>query len=189
MKNLGLNESGRLVTVAPVAKPRVVALAGLPGAGKTTIATQLSRRHGFTVISRDSTKRALFGRHDVGHEQNDIAFRAILEAVPVLISYSLAVVVDGMPFDRVGQMEDLERVVHGIRLIPILVDTPVDVAQRRLVPADKDGPSDRTPELVSQISASFRSIPETWHRLDGTLEASLNADRIASLHDGRGGPL
>lgn len=158
----------------------VVVLAGLPGAGKTTIADQLRERHGYTVLSRDAVKRALFGFDDVGEQQNAIAFDAMLRALPVLVRLHRNVVVDGMPFDKEGQSERVTEVLGPEHLTFVFVDTPLEVAKARLSVPDPSGPADRGPELVTRIAQGFRLIPVNWRRINGVAEPSANADTIAS---------
>ncbi len=158
----------------------VVVLTGVPGAGKTTIATRLRTDHGFTLLSRDSVKRALFGNDDVGDTQNDIAFGAMLQAVKLLSQLRRNVVVDGMPFDKEGQAEAIESALGPDGVTFFFVDTPIEEAMSRLSTPDPHGPADRTPELVMSIAKTFRPIPPSWQRIDGCDAASKNADFIAS---------
>lgn len=147
----------------------VVALAGLPGAGKTTIANVLGQTQHIQVLSRDNIKRVLFGQFDFGILQNSIAFDVLCKSVPVLAQYVKVLVIDGMTFGVDHQMERLELVVassNGI-VIPVMVEIDVEVAKKRLKVIDPKSPADRTPELVQQVAESFRSVPDTWHLING----------------------
>jgi len=157
----------------------VVALAGLPGAGKTSIAHELHKRYGFYVLSRDTIKRALFGVHDVGEIQNNVAFGAMLNALPALVDLKIPVVIDGMPFDRKGQSESIELTIRDNGVLFVFVDTPIVEAQRRLAVPDPSGPADRNPDLVVRIATGFRTMPHEWIQINGTKKPSANADTIA----------
>lgn len=156
----------------------VVGLAGLPGAGKTTIAQELRRRHGFSVLSRDTVKRALFSDHDVGEIRNNIAFEAMLNALPALVDLKIPVVIDGMTFSHEGQSESVELVLRDNGVLFVYVDTPIVEAQRRLTVPDPSGPANRNPELVTRIATNFRTIPHEWLRINGTEDPSFNSETI-----------
>lgn len=156
----------------------VIGLAGLPGAGKTTIAQELRRRHGFSILSRDTVKRALFSDHDVGEIVNSIAFGAMLNALPALVDLKVPVVIDGMPFSHEGQSESVELVLRDNGVLFVFVDTPIVKAQRRLSVPDPSGPVNRNPELVTRVATDFRTIPHEWLRINGTEDPSFNAETI-----------
>lgn len=146
----------------------VIILAGLPGAGKSNLATRLADRSSYLILSRDTIKRALFGKWDVGQVQNDYAFSTLLEVLPIALTLAPGIVVDGLPFSRLGQAELVEEVVKecGALSKVIFLDCDVRTAAARLSHADPRGPDNRTPALVSRVAKEFREIPEHWIRVD-----------------------
>ena len=59
----------------------IIVLAGLPGAGKSSLAARLADRSGYSILSRDTIKRALFGKLNVSPAQNDHAFSVLLDSL------------------------------------------------------------------------------------------------------------
>jgi len=163
--------------------PVCIALAGVPGAGKTTLALTLSEATGAPVLSRDSIKRAAFGPgFDVGTEQNEAAFEMVKRALEIFLTHGRSSIIDGCTFRSQPAMEEVEAVCRRsptCRCVPVFLDCPPSVAAERLrTPESADGPADRTPSLVAAVHTSFRQIPLHWLRLDGTALPSAN---VASL--------
>ena len=112
-----------------------IALAGLPGAGKTTLANEWCRITGAHLLSRDAIKRAAFGSTlDVGTEQNEVAFTALKAALPIILRSGRSVIIDGCTFAKMGLMEDVEAICASshARCIPVLVHCPAELAAQRL---------------------------------------------------------
>ncbi|WP_276973969.1 AAA family ATPase [Ferrimicrobium acidiphilum] len=161
----------------------VIALAGLPGSGKTSIANAIATISPMHILSRDRIKRCLFGTHDAGIPQNVIAFDAICNAVPVLGQLARPFVIDGMTFGTDGQMERLQSIVeneNGI-VLPIFVEVDIELAKRRLEIPNPLEPVDRNPTLVDRVFKSFRTVPDNWYRLDGSEPPDDNASTILAL--------
>jgi len=146
----------------------VIVMVGLPGSGKTTAATWLAERLNFVLISRDEIKRVLFGYHDVGVPQNAHAFRVMKNALTLGLDISPGIILDGMPFSREGQVEDIAEICeeYGARVIPIVLQCTVEVAARRLSSPDLSGPRDRDGDLVERVARDFRAIPKMWKLVD-----------------------
>ena len=149
-------------------------LIGLPGSGKTAVASWLADQTDSIIISRDTIKRALFGRHDVGVSQNALAFEVMKMAIPVSTTLAQLVILDGMPFSRVGQVEAVRDIAatNGIESIPVFLDCSIESAQDRLQIVDPEGPYDRDADLVSRVADEFREIPSSWLRVNA--DNSLN---------------
>lgn len=149
-------------------KPRVLALMGLPGAGKTTLAVALSRRLGWEIVSRDAIRKAMFRPCTYSEEEKRAANRATFQAVVRNVFAGKDSIVDGMTFSRPGQLEELaaEVVAHGGRLLPVFLDCPVRVAQERVEQARDEKqamPADRDAQLVIRVAERFRDPP--WDAL------------------------
>lgn len=161
-------------------RPVVVALAGLPGSGKTTVARSLEQSLGAHVLSRDSIKRVLFGKHDVGDRKNELAFDVLMRALPLALEDWNLVVVDGMTFRRFGDMEHLEEsLVNMANLLICHIKVSPELAAARLSVSDPDSPGNRTASLVNTVASSFRKIPPHWIEFDGGKPVSVVVEAIS----------
>ncbi|MDQ3850763.1 MAG: AAA family ATPase, partial [Actinomycetota bacterium] len=91
--------------MADRAAPVVVALMGLPGAGKTTLADALAPRIPARTVSRDVIRAAMFRPCDFSEAEKQAAFAAVVHAVAVNGELRRSTVVEGMPFSRDGEFE------------------------------------------------------------------------------------
>jgi adenylylsulfate kinase len=89
----------------------LIAMAGLPGTGKSTIAARLADALGGVVLSKDVVRAALFPPPalDYSREQDDVAMAAVYAAAGYILRTSpgRAVVLDGRTFTRAYQIRDL----------------------------------------------------------------------------------
>jgi len=150
----------------------IVALIGLPGAGKSTVARVLERRLGLRRVCRDTIRAAMFPRCEYSFVEKRAAFRTVLLALEINCLLGEPSVIDGMTFSR---REDYDQIValadaHGFDVLPLLIDCPPDVARERIAhdlalahPAE-----DREPELVDIVARRFDAPPAAAIRLDAT---------------------
>ena len=111
----------------------LVALAGLPGTGKSTIAAGLRDALGAVVLNKDEVRAVLFPPPvlDYSAEQNDIAMRAIYAAAARILQTHPAqtVLLDGRTFLRGYQLRDLHALAATVgqpaRLIECVCDDEI----------------------------------------------------------------
>ncbi len=89
----------------------LVAMAGLPGTGKTTLATRLAAELGGIVLSKDTVRAALFPPPvlDYSREQDDLAMASVYAAAAFLrmSQPNVSVFLDGRTFLKSYQISDL----------------------------------------------------------------------------------
>jgi predicted kinase len=151
----------------------VVALMGLPGSGKTTLAEALAPRIPARTVSRDAVRAAMFRPCSFSDAEKAAAFTAVLQAIAVNCQLGHSTVVDGMPFSRAGEFEAVSRASgeHGCRAIPVLCSVSVDEARRRVRrqrDASEPVPEDRDDDLVLDVAKRFRPLPEGTIVIDTT---------------------
>jgi predicted kinase len=112
----------------------LIAMAGLPGAGKSTLAACLEKELRAVVLDKDRVRAALFPPRVLNYSavQNDIAMAAIYRAAGAILRADpgLAVVIDGRTFLRASQIDDLLALGVPVHVIECVCDE--GIARRRL---------------------------------------------------------
>jgi predicted kinase len=170
--------------------PVVIALMGLPGSGKTTVAERVVRARDLSLVSRDAIRAAMFRPCRFTEQEKQAAYRALLLAVAACLELGRSCVVEGMPFSRASEVDELRKLAQraGARFMPVFLDCPVEVAQAR---AHRDrlaqgrSPDDRDERLVARVAERFEAPPSDALRLDATTPPELIAkavlDRLEQL--------
>src|SRR5688572_28821545 len=167
--------------------PVVVALVGLPGAGKSIVAHHLVRELGLRLVSRDAIRAAMFPdcRYTITEKRG--AFRAVLTAIEVNAALGASSVVDGMTF---AKRSDLDRVAEacrrcGARLVALWLDVPPHVARARVAADAARGAhvaADRDAALVDRVLREFETPGEDVMPIDASGDAeSVNAAVLAAV--------
>jgi len=140
----------------------LIALAGLPGAGKSTLARALAAELGAPVFDKDTVRAALFGpdRIEYSREQDDLCWELTLRAA----AWELArrrpacAILDGRTYCRAGQVEALRTFAAraGLRLLLVECTCGEAAACERLAgdaAAGRHPAADRGPELHRRLRA------------------------------------
>ncbi|HEY3787452.1 MAG TPA: AAA family ATPase, partial [Urbifossiella sp.] len=86
----------------------LIAMAGLPGTGKSTLAARLAEKLGGVVLCKDVVRARLFPVVDYSREQDDRTMRAIYaEAWRIIRMEKRPVIIDGRTFSKAYQVRDL----------------------------------------------------------------------------------
>lgn len=116
----------------------LIALAGLPGTGKSTLAAMLARSLPLAVLDKDRVRAALFSSELVAYsfEQDDFVFDILLQTAGYLLDKGVAVALDGRTFSRRYQVKNLLRFAseHQAPLKIIECHCPDETARQRLTP-------------------------------------------------------
>jgi adenylylsulfate kinase len=116
----------------------LIAMAGLPGTGKSTVASRLAADLGAAVLSKDAVRAALFPPPalDYSAAQDDLCMAAIYRATAhILRTYPRqAVILDGRTFLRAYQVRDLLALAAPLNEAPVVIECVCDdaVARARL---------------------------------------------------------
>ena len=140
--------------------PALIALTGLPGAGKTTLAqaaAALARTAGIDVriLSRDEVRHVLFAPCDWTDDEKLTAFEAMLGGACHHLERGRWVMLEGMPFSRRREVDAIRVIAPEFGAVPIIVDCAIapDIAAARIA-ADTDDHLGRedgiaTPDIVN----------------------------------------
>jgi predicted kinase len=144
--------------------PVVVALMGLPGAGKSVVAQALAEKLRLRRVCRDAIRQALFPQCSYSFAENAAAFRTVILALEINCLLGESTVLDGMTFARRSDLERVDTMARqfAFTMIPVYLDCPPDVASARIA-NDVEGAGhparNRTPDLVYQVKARFNEPP------------------------------
>jgi adenylate kinase family enzyme len=142
----------------------IVILMGLPGVGKTALASAIADAMPASVLDRDRVRNAVFPPADVDYSvlQNDLASRICYMIAEYILGKDpeRLIVFDGRPFSKCSQIREVMDLAGrcGQVFHAVLCTAPEDVVLERLR-KDMENPallpSRRTPEKYWAIRDSF----------------------------------
>ena len=153
----------------------VIAMAGLPGTGKSTLAARLAEALGGVVLSKDVVREAMFPAPviDYSAAQDDIAMSAVYSAAAYILKARSGspVFLDGRTFSKPGQLDAPLALAAELR-VPFRVIECVcadDVARARIAGDHVGGThlaGNRTPDLYDRAKAAAVPLPVPRLTLD-----------------------
>lgn len=166
-----------------VARLRIVALAGLPGAGKTRLAAALAPTLEALVVSRDELRSRYFAHLPIERGKAK-AFDAMLAMVELpRRGEPRHLVLEGMPFSRPEQVSAVENAARSVdaSLEWLWLDVPVAIARKRIAGQDVHSAPDRTVETVDAVASRFVPPPRAT-RIDASRSfAAVFRDAVSRL--------
>jgi predicted kinase len=106
--------------------PLLIAMAGLPGTGKSTIASRLAQEIGAVILNKDRVRAVLFPAPvlDYSTRQNDISMAAIYQAARAILEAHphQPVILDGRTFLGPGQVRDLFTLAGSLGTSPRIIE-------------------------------------------------------------------
>jgi predicted kinase len=173
--------------------PRLIAIGGLSGSGKSTVALSLAQSVGAApgalVLRSDEIRKALCGVAPLDRlgpagyapEVTQQVYRALADRAALALQAGRTVIVDAV-FARLADRAAIEAVASSVSVpfTGLWLDAPADVllartAERRLDPSDADASVVR-----NQLAAGIGSM--SWRRLDaGRPQADVLADTLTAL--------
>lgn len=145
----------------------LIAMAGLPGTGKSTLATRLATAVGGVVLSKDVVRSALFPPAvlDYSSAQDDVAMAAVFAAARhlLLAESNRVVILDGRTFRRETQVADLLNLGREVGQEPVVIECVCDeaVARARLdhdATAGSHPAGNRTGALHAAVKATAEPL-------------------------------
>jgi predicted kinase len=89
----------------------IILMAGLPGTGKSTLASELAARTSGRILSKDELRHAIFLPQEIEYSspQDDFCLQVMLQTAGYLLSKNpaLPLFLDGRPFSRRYQIENV----------------------------------------------------------------------------------
>lgn len=163
-------------------KPTVLALAGLPGAGKSTLAQALSTITAWPVIDRDRI-RAEAWPEDASAAARQAADRLLLRRVGSGVRAGLSLIVDGKSYASAEDRALLGAEVDeaGAELQWIWLDLGIEQACARIAAQSGHPAPDRDAKLVVQVAQRFVPLSGSAWRLDASRPAAELVDEVVAL--------
>jgi predicted kinase len=145
----------------------LIAMAGLPGTGKSALAACLAPHLYAVILSKDTVRSVLFPPPvlDYSREQDDITMTAIYRAAALILKTNptQTVILDGRTFLRVYQVGDLCTLASEVHAAPRIIECVCaeDVVRERLARdaiAGTHPARNRTLELYRKLLAQAEPI-------------------------------
>jgi predicted kinase len=180
--------------------PMAVVICGPPASGKSSLAAQLSRRSGLTVLSSDATRKAAAGlgaterasAEHYSHHFNHHTYELLAARARELLDGGSGVIVDASCRSRVERSTLLGRLRRsGQPRLVVRCDVPLEVALERAASRmhDPDRISDADPQIVAEQYRSFQPLeelaPGSVIELDATLPLDIQVDEVTRAIDRR----
>lgn len=167
-----VDESG--VARSRSGQPFVVALMGLPGAGKSSVARMLAHEFGLRRACRDTIRAAMFPHCEHSFAEKQAALHGVLLAVEINGLLGASSVIDGMTFSGAEERRRLVQLAErqGLGLLIMMLDCPVELARERVLRdlgAGMHPAADRRADLVDAVAARFAPPPPDALRVDASL--------------------
>ena len=170
-------EESSAAVVRPRGTPVVVALIGLPGAGKSVVARALEDQLGLRRVCRDAIRHGMFPKCSYSFAEKRAAFRGLLLALEINCMLGESSVIDGVTFSRRRELVRVDAAIRRYRFLPlpIFLECPPEVARARIaadVAANRHLARDRTPDVVTEVLSRFDAPPPNALVIDATLPAT-----------------
>jgi predicted kinase len=142
----------------------IIAMAGLPGTGKSTLAAALASHFQGAVLNKDLLRAAAFPAPWTLYttEQDDFVLDLMLRSAAFLLGRGCpAVILDGRTFSRVYQREIVQRAASSLGKPLHFVECicPDELAISR-IQSDRNHPAaNRNAELYWRVKANFEPLP------------------------------
>ncbi|TKD40802.1 MAG: aminoglycoside phosphotransferase [Mesorhizobium sp.] len=181
-------------TLLQARPPRLIAIGGLSGSGKTAVAEALAAHvgapPGARIVESDRIRKAMHGvpaetklpdrayRPDV----SDRVYREMAWRADLILSEGGSVIADAV-FDRPADRDRIEKAANdrGVAFAGFWLEADPLVLWRR-VSERRGGPSDATIDILSR-QLQRKATPSTWRKVDADRKLADIAAELASLSD------
>ncbi len=164
-----------------VARPVLIAVSGLPGTGKSYVATRLAEKTNSIVLESDALRKVLFESPTYSAEESTRLFRAINRLAEELLKKGVPVVIDSTNLNE----RDREYLYHiadhtRAKLVLVKVTAPPELVRQRLERRPLEpSRSDADWSVYERMAASVDEIWRQHYVVDTSQDVMPVLDKIA----------
>jgi adenylylsulfate kinase len=154
-------------------RPILIAMAGLPGSGKSALAVRLAAALPAVILNKDTVREAVFPPPETEYTsaQDDFVLSLMYQAAGWLLRKDRNVIIDGRTFTRKYQRDALKKAAEsaGVDMRIIYCHAPDEVVRVRLekdTAIDEHPAKDRDYNLYLRRKAVIEPIEEPHLSLD-----------------------
>ena len=150
---------------APVARPIMVVISGLPGSGKSYFSRMLRAQVPLVVLESDALRQILFPSPSYTNDENTRLFSACHSLIFDLLKRGSSILFDATNLIE-GHRESLYHIAEilEVKLVLVQVHAPPDIVYQRLtVRSEKTDPEDNS-SADWEVYRRMRSKAEPIHR-------------------------
>ncbi|MEZ4635861.1 MAG: AAA family ATPase [Caldilineaceae bacterium] len=160
---------------------RLVAVMGLPGAGKSAAAHLIAQRIDAVLLRSDVIRKEIYPVPRYTPEEGRNIYQEMFDRSATLLARGQSVVLDAMfRADRLRRQAQRIADEAGASWWLVLVTAPEDVIRRRLA-TRRDDPSDADFEIYRLLRAEFESIATPHEVIDNAGTSAQLAERVAQI--------
>ncbi len=148
----------------------LIIVCGLPGSGKTTLASAISQRLGAAHISSDITRKSLFANPSYTEREKSEVYSSMAKEATHMLSEGRDVVVDAT-FYRARERKRFTDLAadYGAQTHIIMTVLDEDEIRKRLAQRKKGGPSDADFSVYFKVKGLFEDVEERHIVIDSAL--------------------
>jgi hypothetical protein len=164
----------------PVASPVLIAVSGLPGTGKSYVATRLAEKTNSIVLESDALRKVLFPEPTYSAEESTRLFRAINRLAEALLKKGVPVVIDSTNLAE-RDREYLYHITEHTRskLVLVKVTAPPELVHQRLERRPHEASkSDADWSVYERMAAGVEEIQRKHYTVDTSQDIVPVLDKI-----------
>lgn len=165
----------------PVAKPFFIAIAGLPGTGKSYFASKLAERLPVAILEADALRKVLFPSPSYSPQESSQLFRTIHLLIERLLKKRIPLILDATNLSE-HYREYLYNIADrlSVKLILVNVEAPPEVVYGRLLSRLKspEGKSDADWAVYQKLKPTANRLRRKHYTIDTSQDITPLLDKI-----------